>query len=85
MFHKNENFRNVLETLCSYMPTSISEKCETFIHDNIEKIIDLVVDNLTPDQICSALKMCASKKPVRVKYVKYTFTKMITLGRSVVF
>jgi hypothetical protein len=50
------------------MPTSISEKCESFIHNNIEKIIDLVVDNLTPDQICAALKMCASKKPVRIKY-----------------
>jgi hypothetical protein len=28
--------------MCSYLPTSITDKCETFVHNNIEKIVQLV-------------------------------------------
>ena len=61
-----EEIRNVVETFCGYLPASVADKCENFVHNNMDKIIELVINNLTPDQICAALKMCASKKPVNV-------------------
>jgi hypothetical protein len=53
------------------MPASISGKCESFVDNNLDKIVDLIVNNLTPDQICAALKMCAGKKPVKIQ--KFNF------------
>jgi hypothetical protein len=53
------------------MPASISGKCESFVDNNLDKIVDLIVNNLTPDQICAALKMCAGKKPVNIQKLNF--------------
>jgi hypothetical protein len=53
------------------MPASISGKCESFVDNNLDKIVDLIVNNLTPDQICAALKMCAGKKPVKIQKLNF--------------
>jgi len=57
--------RNVLETICYHLPSTVSDRCETFIHERIENLIDLIVENLGADEICRAMSMCDKKtKPV---------------------
>lgn len=57
-----EEIRNVLETICSKLPSSVADRCESLVHNNIDAILNLIDDNLSPEEICSALSMCAKKK-----------------------
>jgi hypothetical protein len=48
-----------VEMICSYMPSSIGDKCIEFVQEYGGEIIDLITKaEMNPDQICSALALC---------------------------
>ena len=42
------------------MPSSLEDQCDQYIEAYAEKIIELVIQEFTPDQICKELGLCAS-------------------------
>ena len=49
-----DEVRNLLESACSLFPASVSDKCEAFVEAYAEEVIQMIADNLTPDEICQA-------------------------------
>jgi len=55
--------KNVLESVCYRLPQSIERNCEDFVDKYTATILDLIVNGLSPDEICSALQLCVSQEP----------------------
>merc|ERR1719495_2900589 len=76
-----DEIRNLLDSVCSLLPASVSDKCENFINAYAEQVIQMIADNLTPDEICQALELCAAPPPqdntcIVCKYVVKTVDRM---------
>ncbi|XP_045625830.2 LOW QUALITY PROTEIN: prosaposin [Procambarus clarkii] len=56
------DIRKALEELCSVLPTTVSEECRTFVDTYSEQIIQMLIDNLSPDQVCIKLGLCQPKE-----------------------
>ena len=52
--------------MCSYLPGTIADKCEEFVDQYGQKIIDAVVnDELQPGQVCGQIiPECADKRTI---------------------
>ena len=53
--------KNVLESICYRLPDSIERNCEDFVEKYTAKILNFIVQGLTPDEICAALKLCSAE------------------------
>ena len=47
-----------LESICYRLPNCIECNCESFVETYTSSIINLIMNALTPDVICSALNLC---------------------------
>ncbi len=56
-----DEIRNVLETLCDVMPKSLEDKCEAYVAKYTDAIIEFIIKDFTPDEVCTALQMCEAK------------------------
>jgi len=77
-----DEVRNLLESACSLFPASVSDKCEAFVEAYAEEVIQMIADNLTPDEICQALSLCAPPPPkdntcIVCQYVVKTVDRML--------
>merc|ERR1719186_884474 len=57
--------KNVIKSICYRLPNSIERNCEDFVETYTSSIINLIVNGLTPDEICAALDLCSSTTEVR--------------------
>jgi len=58
-----EMIKNVLESICYRLPDSIENGCEDFVEKYTSVVINFIVSGLSPDEVCSALKLCSSSVP----------------------
>lgn len=62
--HKTEdNIRNALDTLCSYLPKAVRAECQVFVDTYTDQIIHMLINDLSPDEVCVQLGLCKPKKP----------------------
>ena len=59
-----DEIRNTLDTLCEYMPSSISKPCEEYVDAYAETVIQLILQDFTPQQICAEIGLCTSVSEV---------------------
>lgn len=60
-----------LEEGCARLPGSLAQECKTFVDENIDTLIAMIIEQLDPDSVCSILKICpASLKKTQVKKFK---------------
>ena len=59
-----DEIRNALDTLCEYMPSSISDQCEQYVDAYAEAVIQLILQDFTPQQICAEIGLCTSVSEV---------------------
>ena len=59
-----DEIRNVMDSLCEYMPSSISDKCEEYVDAYAEAVIQLILQDFTPQQICAEIGLCNSVSEV---------------------
>merc|ERR1719158_2829042 len=57
--------KNVLESICYRLPNSIERSCENFVETYTSTIINLIVNGLTPDEVCAALDLCSSSTEIQ--------------------
>ncbi|XP_022087388.1 uncharacterized protein LOC110977496 isoform X2 [Acanthaster planci] len=50
----------VLEDVCSLLPATIRNECQDFINEYAPQIIQLLLQFVTPTQVCDELKLCTS-------------------------
>lgn len=66
-----EMVKNLLDTMCyKLMPASISNECEKLVSEYTNEIINLVIANFTPDQVCSGLQLCSPDKYFEIESEK---------------
>jgi len=59
-----DEVERMVQFLCSYLPGTISDKCEEFVDQWGQKIIDLIVhDELDPTEVCGQLLPSCSSQP----------------------
>jgi len=61
-----DQVERIVQFMCSYLPGTIADKCEEFVDQYGQKIIDAVVnDELQPGQVCGQIiPECADKRTI---------------------
>ena len=60
-----EEIKKALETLCDKMPGSVRDKCNSLVDTYEPAIIELLINNVDPEQVCSMLHLCDQENTVR--------------------
>ncbi|XP_056018469.1 prosaposin-like [Ostrea edulis] len=53
---------NALQMVCSKLPTTISKECSDFVNQYADLVINLLILEVDPKNVCTALKLCSSLK-----------------------
>ncbi|EDW84504.1 uncharacterized protein Dwil_GK13103 [Drosophila willistoni] len=57
-----ENIKKVLDGLCSHLPTKLKSECVDFIDTYTNELIDMLITDFKPQEICVQLKLCPKSK-----------------------
>nr|WBW70109.1 venom protein [Lampona murina] len=55
-----DEIKSALDKVCSYLPSSLSAKCENFVNEYTDILIQLLLQEMDPDMVCAELKICTS-------------------------
>ena len=47
-----------VETICSYLPSTYKDECDSFIETYGEEIIKALNDKIAPENLCKSLGVC---------------------------
>lgn len=50
--------KETLEKVCGYLPSSLSKQCDTFVETYTEIIIDMLIQDVSPEMVCTNLGLC---------------------------
>jgi saposin len=53
-----------LKKVCSYLPATVRDSCDSFVDQYAKAIIEMLVQELDPSVICTTLGLCTSSKRV---------------------
>ncbi|XP_004521255.1 uncharacterized protein LOC101456930 [Ceratitis capitata] len=54
------NIKNVLDHLCVHLPTKLKTECVDFVESYSNELVDMLITDFTPQEICVAVKLCQS-------------------------
>lgn len=60
LFNLQKEITDALEKVCSVLPRSLSSRCSAFVDQYGPVIIQLLANQLDPQQVCSFIKMCVA-------------------------
>ncbi|KAJ5072527.1 hypothetical protein M0811_01542 [Anaeramoeba ignava] len=63
--HTDQEIEQFLENVCNMLPSFLSGPCDSLVQEYLPQIINLIVNGVTPDQICSMIGLCATPKAPR--------------------
>lgn len=52
------NIENELKKLCAHFPKGLSGECSDFVKGYSKEIIELLLADLTPQEVCVYIKLC---------------------------
>ncbi|CAB3361640.1 Hypothetical predicted protein [Cloeon dipterum] len=53
-----EDIKKAVHSVCNYLPKSVSQKCNDFVNEYADLVIQLLVQSLEPKQVCQELGLC---------------------------
>lgn len=53
-----KNIKNVLDNLCNHLPQKFQTECVDFVETYSSELIDMLISDFKPQEICVALKLC---------------------------
>jgi len=56
-----KEIEEALESLCSFLPSSMRKQCDTFVETYTNLIIDLLTKDVSPEMVCSNLGLCSGR------------------------
>lgn len=57
-----QNIEKFLDEVCSLLPSSISTECKDFVSQYTPTILQLLIDEISPSDVCTKLGLCRSSK-----------------------
>ncbi|KAJ3665487.1 hypothetical protein Zmor_000980 [Zophobas morio] len=73
-----ESIRNALNKLCNHLPTDLAAECNDFVNTYTNELVELLIADLTPQEVCVYLKLCSDNKPPSGIITGDTMTNLIT-------
>ena len=67
-----ESIKEALEGVCQRLPKGVQKDCVRLVDAYSEEIIEMLLADLQPDEVCVALKMCNPKSSVEGKRISNT-------------
>jgi len=67
-----QEIKDGLEVLCSYLPSSVTKQCDTFVETYTDMIIDMLTKDVSPEMVCTNLGLCDKMitRPVEIVEVE---------------
>uniref|UniRef100_A0A1B6E2D6 Pulmonary surfactant-associated protein B n=1 Tax=Clastoptera arizonana TaxID=38151 RepID=A0A1B6E2D6_9HEMI len=59
-----DNIRKTLDDICNLLPKTVTKDCVQLVDTYFEEVIDMVIAEFTPLEVCSYMKMCSAPKDV---------------------
>lgn len=57
-----DNIKKVLDGLCSHLPSKLRAECVDFVETYSNELIDMLITDFKPEEICVQLKLCPKTK-----------------------
>lgn len=57
-----DNIRNALKNLCSHLTQKLRVECDDFVETYTNELVEMLITDFTPEQICVYLKICTGAK-----------------------
>ncbi|EDW16612.2 uncharacterized protein LOC6575135 [Drosophila mojavensis] len=57
-----DNIRKVLDGLCTHLPNKLRDECVDFVETYSNELIDMLITDFKPEEICVQLKLCPKTK-----------------------
>ncbi|XP_043267105.1 prosaposin [Venturia canescens] len=64
-----ENIEKALEKLCMHLPKSLITDCNGLVQQYSQQVIEMLVADFSPQEVCVALKLCDPKKNPGTQYL----------------
>jgi len=58
-----ENIKAALNKLCSHLSDSLAEECNDFVNTYTNELVEMLIADLTPQEVCVYLKLCTDNRP----------------------
>ena len=58
VFISQEEVKQAIESLCSYLPSEFTDTCKTFVEQYGDKVVELLLKKLDAHAICTELGLC---------------------------
>jgi hypothetical protein len=49
--------------LCERLPTNLAAECDDFVNTYTDELVELLLADLTPQEVCVYLKLCSDSQP----------------------
>ena len=66
-----KEIEEALESLCSFLPSSMMKQCDTFVDTYTNLIIDLLTKDVSPDMVCGNLGLCPDQTLIGGPFVGF--------------
>jgi len=66
-----KEIEEALESLCSFLPSSMMKQCDTFVDTYTDLIIDLLTKDVSPDMVCGNLGLCPDQALIGGPFVGF--------------
>merc|ERR1712012_1523397 len=66
-----KEIEEALESLCSFLPSSMMKQCDTFVDTYTALIIDLLTKDVSPDMVCGNLGLCPDQALIGGPFVGF--------------
>jgi saposin len=65
-----EEIEKILEKVCNFLPSSLQQQCDDIIEKYGKTIVDMLIAEASPKEICTAIGLCTQKMPVMLEIIK---------------
>lgn len=64
-FFTQDSIKDALNKLCLHLPDNMNEECQDFVKTYTDELIEMLIADLNPEEVCVYLKLCSDSKPSR--------------------
>lgn len=65
LFCTQESIKDALDKLCLNLPGNMQGECQDFVHTYTDELIEMLIADLKPEEVCVYLKLCTDNKPAK--------------------
>ncbi|XP_044260059.1 prosaposin [Tribolium madens] len=58
-----QNIKEALNKLCDHLPKDVAAECNDFVNTYTDELVQLLIADLNPQEVCVYLKLCSDNKP----------------------